>query len=395
MSKWVSRWCVFMGIVACWQLPQGQSQTPPPDASTTTPAEDRLTLPPSGGPPTREPSISYWVNQLGSDQFLRRELATRKLAKAGPEAIPAIVEVIRTGDLETVERAVKVMSEIALAQPPDEDGGAWGELNRLASLASGVRAARSKAALAEVREHRDEQARTALTAAGIFVGTDEFIVLASSELRMMVQIDEKWRGDLTSLQWLRWLQGIEFARVKGPAVRREVLEKLVQIPDLGTLAIVDGTVDRRTLEPLLTMARIDSLEFHYVKLTPELCDLIVAMPIRVSLNLMGTGVAVEKVDQMRAALPGLLIDHKQGGFLGVKCLASFDVCQISDVLAGSAAEAAGLIRGDVIVRIGDSEVNEFKDLQNAINQHLPGDEVQVMYRRGDQINSVTLQLRRL
>jgi len=33
-------------------------------------------------------------------------------------------------------------------------------------------------------------------------------------------------------------------------------------------------------------------------------------------------------------------------------------------------------------------------LQNAINQHPPGDEVEVKYRRGDKIESVKLHLRR-
>ncbi len=143
------------------------------------------------------------------------------------------------------------------------------------------------------------------------------------------------------------------------------------------------------------MSRIYSLEFRYVRLTPELCDFIVTLPVRSSLNLMGTGVANEKVEQMRSALPGLAIDHKQGGFLGVNCYDNDQACQISGIVQGGAAEAAGLIQGDVIVGIGDSEVRRFKDLQAAINQHLPGDEVEVKFLRGSQVKSLSLRLRRL
>jgi hypothetical protein len=357
--------------------------------------ERPLILPPKKRPEAAPRSPQYWVGQLSHDQYLRRELATKQLIETGAEAIPAIVEVLKTGDLETVERAMSVICEIALAQPPDEDGGAWGVLNQLAARASGIRSSRAEAAIGEVRESRGKQARAALMADGIFVGLDDFIVRSASAPRMTVEIDGTWQGDLATLQWLRWLDGVECARIKGTAVRREVLEWLVQAPDLHTVAIIDASVDQSTLEPLQSMSRIASLEFRYVKLTPEICDLITALPIRLSINLMGTGVANEKVDQMRAALPGLAIDHKQGGFLGVVCIDSDRACQIERIVSGGAAEAAGLIPLDVIVGIGESEVRRFKDLQAAINQHLPGDEVEVRYLRGSQVRTVSLHLRRL
>lgn len=339
-------------------------------------------------------TIAYWVEQLGHDLYLRREMASKKLTDAGPAAIDDLVKVIRSGDLEVVERAMGVITEIALSRPPRDDGGAWDQLNVLAMKAAGRLASSAEAAIDEVREHRAGEARTTLASAGVFVGMDEFAISAISRPRMIVQIDENWRGDIESLQWLRWLKGVEYARVKGSAVRRDVLQHITQVPGLKSLAIVDAKVDDATLEPLQEMARIHSLEFRYVPLTDEQGDQIAALPIRVSLNLMGTGISPQRVESMRSALPGLQIDHRQGGFLGVTCLDSIEPCAINGVLPNSAAEEAGLIKGDVIVRIGDTEVNRFKDLQNAINQHPPGDEVEVKYRRGDKIESVKLHLRR-
>ncbi len=331
---------------------------------------------------------------MASDLYLRREMASTKLTEAGPAAIDDLVKVIRSGDLEVVERAMAVITEIALSRPPDDDGGAWDQLSALATQAAGRRASSAEAAIDEVREHRADQASTALAAAGVFVGMDDFAILAISQPRMVVQIDKNWRGDIESLQWLRWLKGVENARVKGTAVRRDVLERVTEIPGLKSLAIVDGKVDDATLEPLMEMTRINSLEFRYVTLTDDQGDQVASLPIRVSLNLMGTGISPQKVESMRSALPGLQIDHRQGGFLGVTCLDSFDVCAINGVLPDSAAEEAGLIKGDVIVRVGDNEVKRFKDLQNAINQHPPGDEVEVKYRRGGKLESVKLLLRR-
>ncbi len=394
----ISRWCWLLAAGMALIVSITATAQPPSEADGDVKPEEKqppLVLPPQSKPAPVQRTLDYWVTQLNHDQYLRREQASKKLAAAGPQAVPVLVKALQSGDLETVERATTVMRDIALSQPPDDDGGAWGSLTNLASTASGIRASSAQVAIDEVRKYRAEQARKALIAAGVFVGTDDFIVRSVSRPRQIVQIDEGWNEDLAVLQWLRWLEGIEYARVKATAVRHDVLGQLVKIPDLRTLAIVDAEVNSEILSPLQSMHRIHSLEFRYVRLTPELCDLIVKMPVRVSLNLMGTGVTAEKVEEMRRALPGLAIDHRQGGFLGVTCFDTQDECQINTVVDGGAAEAAGLIPGDVIVQIAGAEVNRFKDLQNAINQHLPGDEVEVKYRRGNKILSVKLRLRRL
>ena len=112
----------------------------------------------------------------------------------------------------------------------------------------------------------------------------------------------------------------------------EVLQRITEVPGLQSLAIVDGQVDDAVLEPLTRMGRINSVEFRYTPLTDRQGDLIAKVPIRVSLNLMGTGISAQKVESMKAELPGLQIDHRQGGFLGVTCIDGFDVCEISGVL---------------------------------------------------------------
>ena len=57
--------------------------------------------------------IKAWVQQLGHDQYYRRESATRKLITAGPPAIPHLTSAMRSGDLEVVQRAVSVMADVA------------------------------------------------------------------------------------------------------------------------------------------------------------------------------------------------------------------------------------------------------------------------------------------
>lgn len=339
-------------------------------------------------------TIAYWVEQLASDQYLRRESAAKRLVQVGPDAIDDLVLVLGSGELEVVERAVAIITEIAVSRPPSNDGGAWQKLNELSSGSAGRTASRTESAIEEIRELRATQARTELAKSGIFVGMDEFVIRAISRPMVLVQIDEKWRGNAESLQWLAWLNGVENARIKGPAVTKEVLAAVAKVPGLKSLAIVDGTVSDEALDPLLEMEPLNALEFRYVKLTDQQGDKIASMPIRVSLNLMGTGISAGRVDSMRSAAPGLQIDHRQGGFLGVTCLDGFDVCEISGVVPGSAAEEAGLIKGDIVTALDDTEVTRFKDLQDAINQHVPGDEVTIKFMRGDSKQTTSLKLRR-
>lgn len=379
MNRWIYSY-LLLGALAT-STPSTLSAAPPELAPDATAQE-------------RDDYVEYWVEQLGHDQYLRRERASKQLIEAGPEVIPKLVEEIRNGDLEIIERATNVVTQIAISKPPNKDGGAWKQLNKLAVSGAGRSSSCASSAIRDIRKHRARQAREALSTSGIFVGLDEFAIRAISQPRMIVQVDEKWNRDPEALQWLQWLDGVENARVKGVAVNREVLEHVTAVPGLKSLAIVDGEVGSDTLEPLKKMTRIHSLEFRYVSLTEEHGDLISSMPIRVSLNLMGTGISAGKVESMRSSLPGLQIDHRQGGFLGVTCIDGFDVCKINGVLPDSAAEEAGLIEGDVIVQVGDSEVKRFKDLQAAINEHVPGDEVEVRYRRAEKIESVKLRLRR-
>jgi hypothetical protein len=340
--------------------------------------------------------IETWVRELGDDQFLRRRSARKRLMQAGPEAVPALVEGMRSGDLEITHNAITVLQQIALDQRPDDEGGAWGALNGLARNGAGSRMTRAAAAIAEIQEIRSEQAIEALRDAGVFVGLDDFVVSTLRQNRLIIQIDENWNQDAEAVRWLKWIRGIEYARVMGPAIRRDVIQNLAKVPDLSTIALVEGDVTADAIEPLGSMQRIDSLEFRYVELDDALADRIMQLPVRVSLSLMGTGLAEKKVEFLREQLPGLQIEFKKGGFLGVTCTAigPGDVT-IDKVLADSAAERGGLKAGDEILSVDGKEVSRFQELQEAIGDHLHGEDVRIRYRRGNEQFSVVVKLGKL
>ena len=55
-----------------------------------------------------------------------------------------------------------------------------------------------------------------------------------------------------------------------------------------------------------------------------------------------------------------------------------------ETMRGSAAEKEGLESGDIILEVSGKEVNSVAELQEAVSQHRPGDNVNVLFLRGNE-----------
>jgi len=67
--------------------------------------------------------------------------------------------------------------------------------------------------------------------------------------------------------------------------------------------------------------------------------------------------------------------------------------RLSGVRAGSPADSAGLRAGDVLIGLGEHAIANLQDFQNALMAQQAGQRVEVRFRRGDQVISVTVTLR--
>jgi putative serine protease PepD len=65
---------------------------------------------------------------------------------------------------------------------------------------------------------------------------------------------------------------------------------------------------------------------------------------------------------------------------------------VAAVVPGSAAEKAGIQRGDVITRFGDKVVNDSNDLVGAVQAGKVGDRVEVTYKRNGAEAKATVTL---
>ncbi|MFG0264202.1 MAG: PDZ domain-containing protein [Rhodopirellula sp. JB055] len=334
------------------------------------------------------------IESLSSDSYLRRENATEALLKSGPAAIEPLVEVLERGDLETTQRAIGILQSMAmerpilegesehpkLARPNPNEPDAWETLLMLSTM-GGSRGERATMAVEEITQVRRAQTIQTLSLQEAYIGVKEFVYGATSNLQRVVEITGAYQGDDSLLELLRWIDKVEFARIEGPAIRKGVLKGVTQMPDLKTLSLLYGEIDLETMKVIGDLDSIDHLEFRYVPLNDELLDAIATLPIRISLTLNGTDLSSDQVDALRQTLPGLNIEFKRGGFLGVRCNDSFNECIIQSVVEGSGAEVAGLLPNDVIIRANGEPIRKFADLQAVINTRDPGQNIRIGYRR--------------
>lgn len=66
--------------------------------------------------------------------------------------------------------------------------------------------------------------------------------------------------------------------------------------------------------------------------------------------------------------------------------------KISGVQAGSPAEKAGVLAGDIMVKFGDKEIKDLYDYTAALGEYKPGQEVNVVLKRGNEEVTVTIKL---
>lgn len=337
-----------------------------------------------------------WVEQLGSDQYALRERASRQLFEAGPVAVPRLESAIRRGDLETSERALQILHGIAMRQDPGQPGVAWDALTRLTATGSGSAATRARKMLSVVARQRIARAREALSEAGIKVDLNGYVLQASASSAEVLHITDSWNGDQDALAWIPWLYGIEFALLEGSSIDGKVIEQVVEMPDLRNVVFSKTKIAEENLSRLARMSRIDTLELRYVPIGDQAAPKLATLPLRNSLSLIGTEISSQGVDALREALPGLKIEFKRGGFLGVEYQAAWaDRCEISRVVPGGAAERAGLQARDIITKVDDVQINTFTDLQEEIGMHAPEDPITISYERLGQLHTTELTLGQL
>ena len=81
-------------------------------------------------------------------------------------------------------------------------------------------------------------------------------------------------------------------------------------------------------------------------------------------------------------------EGKDGAFLGVTTEDEEDGAKITQVVKGSAAEKAGLKKGDIITKVGDEKITGPEELSEVISDKKPKEELKVIFKRDGKESSV-------
>lgn len=345
----------------------------------------------------KKTSPEQLVDQLADPSYLRREIASRQLLAAGEAAVAPLEAAMRQGDLELVERGSMILQDLAALETPSKDNSAWDALSRLEKNGPGAAASRAVTAKSMVRSDRRERAHSYLAAAGIQVGPQELTLDSRPEVLHAVRFPADWSPTGETLQWLPWIYDATAVVVEGTSASAEVLAAVGRMPNIRQVQIRDADVTAEAIGGLASLERIDTLEFLFVGIGDDSEDVaaIAELPLRQNLVLTGTDFDPQDVETLRGQLPGLAITFSYGGFLGVQCNSLEPVCTVSAVVPGSAADRAQMMPGDVIVKFGEHPVATFADLQRAVRQYTPRDELKVVVRRAGEEVALPIRLGRL
>ena len=273
-------------------------------------------------------AIHRWVEDLGSDQFARREAAARSLERVGREALEPLAAAMRAGDLEVVARGVEIVRGMLDSDNPDVAAEAEHALEELAERGEEPVAHMAASVLEFHFLGMGDEARSRLELLGATITPEP-----GGGAGIDVLIGAGWRGTAEDLRQVARLRGVARVSLHGVAI--------------------DGSV-------VAVLGRLRGLRI---------------------LNLYGTGIDDQAARALAARLPDAEIDMRKGGKLGVSAAGLAGPCEIRQVQPGSAAELGGLRSGDVVVAIDGEPINGFEALTACVARHGPGESITLSVER--------------
>ncbi len=304
-----------------------------------------------------EDGIRDWIAQLGSDQFARREDASRRLAAAGPEALEPLAEAARGADLEVASRAIEILGTYLDPRPASADEAGPGDEAPAAPAAQPEADDAARALLALDAE------RVLETLAEGAPGPVPQLASTALEYHQL-GMHESARVRLETL-------GVKFADGTIGALRR------------GLTVTVDSnwTGAAEDLRLLTRLRNLRHVAIHGLRIDPATLAVLGRLRTLETLQLFGTGVSDDAVATLQSRFPNAEIDVRKGGKLGVGGQRLIGPCQITQVVPGAAADRAGIRVGDIVLSMDGEPIRNFDALTDFIGGHAPGDAIDVEVER--------------
>lgn len=284
-------------------------------------------------PPSAE-QIGQWVAELDDNLFDTREKAQEELLTTGLIALDQVGKAADSGSLESSTRALNIL--LAWSE------SSWRPKLRMAALEKiiGLEGRPQESLLAGelLANAKEEAALVKVLEYGAHCSIDNqsrltVIQLPGGVVRpLQVTIDRHWTGGTDGLQYLKELR------------------------------------------------RVATLSFHSAPLGEEIAPVLEELPQLKRIELYGMDIPQETIVEWRKRFPHAKIDPRRGAKLGIRGDENPGAI-VRDVVAGTAAERAGLMANDHITHIDGKPVKDFRELTQQIAKHEANDSVMLKIRR--------------
>ena len=342
-------------------------------------------------PKTGKQEIVKWIEDLGSQDYSVRQLATLRLSQQKTESIPFVIQAIDSATGEKADRLFQFLSSIA-ADPFSESGKlAFDSLNELSASRTTSKSIRAGKILQVIGAEQRDATLGLLDACKAPLRDRELQVMSSSMfVRQPLVIDRKFTGNAADLACLKWLTDVAFVRLEGPQISREILQHVMGMPHLKKLQLVETELYMEDLAVLRDAPDLDLLELVYSPISDESVELLTSLPVWGNVYLFGTKLTQSGHQSLKSKLDGVELFVSRGGFLGVRALGNSTI--IEGLVPGGAAERARLQRGDKMLSVNGIPIFLFEDLRKQLANFADGEQVVMEVERND-ISQFELQQR--
>lgn len=329
--------------------------------------------------------IATEFKRLDDRSFHGRQLASSRLMQYPTEVVEAIRQNITSSSVNQASAMIQLLDRFATKKDLDTSTQAYTLLAELAKLKSTSIGSMAHRSIVAIEDAKEVQAFEMLTHAGLEIGYLRISINGTNPDNDSSSTALRYRsGDFTGkrelLGYLRFLRNISIVVLEGAEVDRDLLLRIVELPNVKKVLIANATLNAQDLRVLASISELKHLELAYVPVNDELVEVLNDLALTESLWLFGTKVTAEGEKKIREQLAGLEIYRGAGGFVGIQS-SPFGPVRVSKIEPNSGAEKGGVQPNDIITEVDGVEVKDFDAFRAEIGKHGPGVKIRLKILR--------------
>ncbi len=342
------------------------------------------------------PRVAMLIGKLGADRSIERHQAMDELIESGAAAVEKLMVAIPKGDLDFRIRAIKTIQSIGMRENENDSAVAERALLKLSSDSSDRIANMADKCVTQLFAKKETQALKVLEQKGVWIREDNEKIGTKYYYPLKTLVfDKKWKGNSKDLTWIRYLRNHQSIEFVGKQFSDSVVDLLPSHCNAVSIAFKDAPVTDRVFDKLKKLKKLSRIIVQYSdKVSTAATQDLQEISALTEIKLVGTRISTDDKADLEKQLPGVTVDVRKGGFLGIRYNNSATICRISTVVAGSGAEKGGIKVGDIIVEYDGTKITSTDSLSKVISKQSIGQQVEVKVKRGEKTVDLKVTLTR-